>query len=211
VGEKGKVGEEGGEDDDDDDDFIPVSSIAAAANVDDPPPVGRKAKGRMDDTEETGYHHHPPPPPPPADVVAKGSSGRESAIGTVHVRAFHILVKHKDAKNPVSRQDPTGAAIQSRTIEEAHEILQTLKAAMLQTTNSGTSSSGGKVDLATFKQIAMEVSDCDTSSRQGGDMGHIYRGQIMKEFEDAAFGLEVGAISGPIESPVGVHIIYRAE
>eukprot|EP00466_Bigelowiella_natans_P002749 jgi/Bigna1/70204/fgenesh1_pg.11_\ len=140
-----------------------------------------------------------------------GSSGRESAIGTVHVRAFHILVKHKDAKNPVSRQDPTGAAIQSRTIEEAHEILQTLKAAMLQTTNSGTSSSGGKVDLATFKQIAMEVSDCDTSSRQGGDMGHIYRGQIMKEFEDAAFGLEVGAISGPIESPVGVHIIYRAE
>jgi len=57
-----------------------------------------------------------------------------------------------------------------------------------------------------FGEIAELLSDCP-SYRQSGDLGWISRGQMVTEFESAAFALEVGQISQPIRTQFGTHII----
>lgn len=58
----------------------------------------------------------------------------------------------------------------------------------------------------TFENAAMDSSTCP-SKAQGGDLGEFGRGQMVKEFEDAAFAAEVGAIVGPVKTQFGYHLI----
>lgn len=57
-----------------------------------------------------------------------------------------------------------------------------------------------------FAELAETYSD-DSSSTSGGDLGYIYRGKTVPEFEEAAFSLAVGQISEPVRSTYGYHII----
>ncbi|MGB5701642.1 MAG: peptidylprolyl isomerase [Polyangiales bacterium] len=59
-----------------------------------------------------------------------------------------------------------------------------------------------------FTALARSHSDCG-SAQAGGDLGGFGRGQMVKAFEDAAFGLNVGDTSGVVETPFGFHIIRR--
>lgn len=58
-----------------------------------------------------------------------------------------------------------------------------------------------------FAKLAQELSTDTGSKDEGGDLGWFARGQIAKEFEDAAFSLPVNQISQPITTTFGVHII----
>jgi peptidyl-prolyl cis-trans isomerase C len=60
-----------------------------------------------------------------------------------------------------------------------------------------------------FATVAKEKSK--DAGAEGGDLGFFGRGQMVKPFEDAAFALEVGAISDPVQSPFGWHIIKVEE
>ncbi|MDD5086655.1 MAG: peptidylprolyl isomerase, partial [Candidatus Nanoarchaeia archaeon] len=57
-----------------------------------------------------------------------------------------------------------------------------------------------------FAELARQRSEC-TSAQMGGNLGYFQRGMMVKEFEDAAFSLEIGEISDIVESEFGYHII----
>jgi peptidyl-prolyl cis-trans isomerase C len=61
-----------------------------------------------------------------------------------------------------------------------------------------------------FSAIAKNVSLCP-SGKRGGDLGTFGRGQMVKEFENAAFALDKGQISGIVKTQFGYHIIRRLE
>ncbi|MGA2297146.1 MAG: peptidylprolyl isomerase, partial [FCB group bacterium] len=58
-----------------------------------------------------------------------------------------------------------------------------------------------------FAQLAMKYSEDKSSGQNGGDLGYFNKGQMIKEFEEAAFNAKVGSIVGPVETQYGYHII----
>ncbi|MFO7659769.1 MAG: peptidylprolyl isomerase [Candidatus Cloacimonadaceae bacterium] len=60
---------------------------------------------------------------------------------------------------------------------------------------------------ADFSELAKQFSEDPGSGQQGGDLGWFGRGRMVKPFEDTAFALADSAISPPIKSQFGLHII----
>jgi len=96
---------------------------------------------------------------------------------------------------PASWKDESGAAIRTRSKEQAIAILQAHRAKI----------ASGAID---FASLARTESDC-SSARAGGDLGPFGPGQMQKSFEDATYALKVGELSGIVDSDSGVHIILR--
>jgi parvulin-like peptidyl-prolyl isomerase len=122
-------------------------------------------------------------------VFGHGSSGttaREPCYlrGMSTVRASHILLMYRGSMRSTA----------SRSKEDAQTQIASIEAQL---------ASG-----ADFGELARAHSDCP-SGASGGDLGKFGRGQMVKPFEDAAFGLEVGGTSGVIETPFGYHVIRR--
>lgn len=57
-----------------------------------------------------------------------------------------------------------------------------------------------------FATLAKQFSE-DGAAQQGGDLGYFPRGSMVKEFEDAAFALKKGQISGIVETRFGYHVL----
>lgn len=57
-----------------------------------------------------------------------------------------------------------------------------------------------------FEAAAAEYSSCP-SGTAGGDLGAFSRGQMVPEFEEAAFAMEIGKVSEPVQTQFGYHLI----
>lgn len=73
--------------------------------------------------------------------------------------------------------------------DKAHEILAKINA--------------GEIS---FEDAARENSSCP-SKENGGNLGEFTRGQMVPEFDQAVFSMEVGAISEPVKTQFGYHLI----
>jgi len=58
----------------------------------------------------------------------------------------------------------------------------------------------------TFEDAARTYSSCP-SKAQGGDLGEFGHGQMVPEFEEACAAMEVGALSEPVQTQFGWHVI----
>ena len=88
-----------------------------------------------------------------------------------------------------------------RTVDKTPEDVQTQAAAIVAEARGG----------ADFAELARQYSEDEGTKELGGDLGEISPGQMVPEFEGAAFALEQGEISDPVTSMFGVHIIKATE
>ena len=61
---------------------------------------------------------------------------------------------------------------------------------------------------ADFAEMARLYSEDPGSARDGGMLPWLFKGQLLKEFEEVALAMQPGELSRPVLSPVGYHIIY---
>lgn len=61
-----------------------------------------------------------------------------------------------------------------------------------------------------FEELAIDNSTCP-SGVNGGDLNFFSKGQMVPEFEDVAYTLEIGQISEPVKTQFGYHIIKLTE
>jgi peptidyl-prolyl cis-trans isomerase C len=115
--------------------------------------------------------------------------------------AFSKLVEGIDAQEEEMKeffQENKGAFSQPETLKASHILVDDEAKAkeIIQELNGG---------LA-FEEAAANYSSCP-SKEAGGALGEFGRGQMVPEFEEAAFNMEIGAISEPVKTQFGYHII----
>lgn len=109
------------------------------------------------------------------------------------LRAEHLLVKFSGSRNPVSRR--TGQSTADMSYDDALAEIQKWAAAI----------AAGEI---TFEEAARQRSDCGSYAK-GGDLGFFGPGEMMKPFEDGVRALEVGQVSGVVQTDSGLHLIKR--
>lgn len=107
----------------------------------------------------------------------------EKYLQPERIRVHHILLKVTDPKDDKQVQIAQN---------KAQRILEKIK-------------KGGN-----FESLARQNSE-DPSAFKGGDLGFFAKGDMIKEFEDAAFNLKVGEVSNLVRTPLGFHIIRLDE
>jgi len=114
--------------------------------------------------------------------IRKYYDEHQPEFGTQEQRqVYHILIK-------VAAQAPDAEKQAAKA--KAEQVLQQVK------------QSPGK-----FEELAKQYSQDPGSAAKGGDLGLFGRGMMVKPFEDAAFQLKIGEISGLVQSDFGFHII----
>lgn len=116
------------------------------------------------------------------DLEAFYRDNREDFKEEEQVCASHVLVKVK-----------SGAEGEGHPEEEARRIAE---GALAQV-------EGG----ADFAEVAKKVSEDQGSAKGGGDLGCFGRGRMVPEFENEAFALAVGEVSGLVKTGYGYHVI----
>lgn len=117
-----------------------------------------------------------------AEIDAYYDKNKEE-FSSDQIRASHILIK--TVNNDLSDMPKDKVEAAKKQIDEIYERA---------------------VAGEDFAELAKQYGQ-DGTKDKGGDLGYFSKGDMVKEFSDAAFSLNVGEISKPIKTQFGYHII----
>ncbi len=131
---------------------------------------------------------------------------RESVFDEAHLTRddYARLV----ARPAVARQE-VGAALGAEVGQTAEQVRASH--ILVETRDLATELAGRLAAGEDFSQLAREFSIDEGTAANGGDLGWFAREELVPPFADAAFALEPGAISEPVETEFGWHLIRVAE
>jgi peptidyl-prolyl cis-trans isomerase C len=157
------------------------------------------------------------------DVQAELEAARESALFDRYVRdvlsasvvsegevrkfyednksQFAVPEKVKVRHIVVTTRDKSKEDAKARITAVATELHQHRVTAMANP------NAGDQYFMAKFADAAARVSE-DGSREQGGDLGWVGKGALDAQFEEAAFNMKKGMMSGIVETQFGYHLIY---
>lgn len=110
----------------------------------------------------------------------------EERATETEINASHILICYEGAERCETKMSKA----------EARDKIDELKA---------------RVTPENFADLAKEFSTEPAAKQSGGDLGFFSKGQMVPEFESAAFALKKGEISDVVETPFGFHLLYRKD
>ena len=120
-----------------------------------------------------------------ADLKAYFDQNQATLAAKEERRASHILINASTSASDADKQ---------KAREKAQSILDAIKK-----------------NPASFPDAAKKNSQDPGSAVKGGDLGFFARGAMVKPFEDAAYALKKGEISGLVQSDFGFHIIQLTD
>lgn len=112
-----------------------------------------------------------------------------------YVRVYHVLITSDHFADDEEYADATDEELQAAALAYAEEILAEIQAS-------------DDIEAAVYEY----AQDADDSGMVDNEAGYMFTyGDMVDDFEEASFALEVGELSGIVESVYGYHIIYRLE
>ena len=112
------------------------------------------------------------------------SYNKVSYTSELEIKAQHILIKSQSN----DKQKPTNTTLVGSALTKIQDIAM-------------------KAKTEDFSKLASEFSEDPGSKNDGGHLGYMKRGQMVPEFEEAAFNLKVDQISDPVKTSFGYHLI----
>jgi peptidyl-prolyl cis-trans isomerase C len=126
------------------------------------------------------------------------------------VHARHILVSTKEPETPDGDDsaDEAGGSKDAKGGKDGGDKAKKAKALTKEEAKVKAQSILDRVKKGEdFAKLAEQYSDDPGSKIKGGDLGYFSRGTMVAPFDQAAFSLKPGEVSGLVESDFGVHII----
>jgi NIMA-interacting peptidyl-prolyl cis-trans isomerase 4 len=119
--------------------------------------------------------------------------------------------KKGDKKGGDKKQDKKGGdkgddKLKTCNFVKARHILCSKQSQIEEIYNKIMEEHGGSPSSSEFAKLAEEFSECP-SKKKGGNLGFFGRGQMVGDFETAAFNTPPGQMSGIIKTKHGFHII----
>ncbi|MES2346082.1 MAG: peptidylprolyl isomerase, partial [Pseudomonadota bacterium] len=145
-------------------------------------------------------------PPVFAEAISKLKPGQVTPI-IKSVGAFHIL-KAVDRRSVAEAQ----AAASVQQTHARHILIKVTPTMSAADAKRKLTELKERLDnkAAKFEELARLFSN-DGSAAKGGDLGWLYPGDTMPEFEAAMNNLKIGEVSQPVETSFGIHLIEVLE
>jgi peptidyl-prolyl cis-trans isomerase SurA len=107
------------------------------------------------------------------------------------------------------REHPEDFPEMKDAVEIAHILRETGSAGLAEARAMTTADSIYEAikEGASFDSLAIHLSEDKSTAKNAGDIGWTQSGDLVSDYEDAAFALEVGEISRPVRTRFGYHII----
>lgn len=145
----------------------------------------------------------------PADVKAYYDKHREEFLVPEQARLDYVVLSADELQQQMVASDEEVKKYYDEHSAQYHEAEQRRASHILiaERTQAEQILKEIKQNPARFEDLAKQHSKDPGSAAQGGDLGFFARGAMVKPFEDAAFGMKGGEISGLVQSDFGFHII----